>query len=244
MRRLEEVFARVFDPRMRNTPSSGEPSSESETGSPSGIPTPPRLEVPAIAKARGFTDEQEQSYAYAVERLDRLMVRAQIPTRYRRYTWETWAGPRRPDLLAWKGQPWALIAFGPPGTGKTHVATAVFVDLLCRNWSGVWFEVSEALEEVKAEFADEVQDGRTMRALRDSPLLLLDDLGAERQTDFALDRISHVLRYRHSRELPTIITTNHGSLEELDAIDPRLSSRLGGREAIQVSLKGRKDQRL
>lgn len=244
MTRLEELFARVFDPRMRNSESKDEPNSASATDSLSGILTLPRLEVPAIAKGRGFTDEQEQSYAYAIERLDQLVVRAQIPTRYRRHSWDTWAGPRRPDLLAWKGEPWAVIVYGPPGVGKTHIATAVFMDLLCRNWRGVWFEVAEALEEVKAEFADEVQDGRTMKMLRDSPLLLLDDLGAERQTDFALDRISHILRYRHSRELPTIITTNHSSLEDLDAIDSRLSSRLGGREAIQVNLKGRRDQRL
>lgn len=234
----------------RDTPQaapSGLPSSESETDLPSGQPTTtqrPILPVPDLAKGRGWSPDQEQDYAHNFSRLAHRLAMSGAPERYAQHSWAAWNGQRRQDALRWAGKPWALVVFGPPGTGKTHLATAVFADLLCRNWTGRWYEVAEALEEVKAEFDDDVRDGRTMHRLRDSPLLLLDDLGAERPTEFAIDRIGHVLRYRYSRELATIITTNHRSLTELDALDPRLSSRLGGNEAVQVNFGERQDWRL
>lgn len=233
--------------------------SESETASPAGIPPPPPLsflvEVPEIARGRGWTVEKEQQYALRARRLLELQNAAGIPRSdlYRGFTWSAWKGDPRPDLLAWprlvdeqedRLPPWAVVVYGPPGTGKTHVATAVFTDLLCRGWAGKWFEVAEALEQVKDEMGDDERDGRTMKVLRESELLLLDDLGAERQSDFALERMSLVLRHRYSRQLLTIITTNHSSLTSLDEIDSRLSSRLGGREAIQVNFERQKDWRL
>ena len=232
-----------------------EQRSSSATVLPFTTQTPPRVDVPEIALHRGWSEGHLVEYALRARRLWELQDAARVPRSelYRRFSWATWKGVRRPDLLAWPGieggsdgdlPPWAVVAFGPPGTGKTHIATAIFHDLLCRGWTGKWFEVAEALEEVKLEFGDEERDGRTMKLLREAPLLLLDDLGAERQSDFALERISLVLRHRYSRQMPTIITTNHDSLTALDDIDRRLSSRLGGREALQINFAGRKDWRL
>lgn len=232
-----------------------EQHSSNETASPCGIPTLPSIEVPELAQGRGWAPELQQEYALRHRRLWELQNAAGVPKSdlYRAFSWSTWKGDRRPDILAWPGvegaldgdlPPWAIIAYGPPGTGKTHITTAIFNDLLCRGWSGKWFEVTEALEDVKDEFGDEERDGRTMKLLRESELLLLDDLGAERQSDFALERISLVLRHRYSRQMPTIITTNHDSLTALDEIDRRLSSRLGGREALQINFAKRKDWRL
>lgn len=214
------------------------------------LPFMPRQTVPNIAQNRGWTEEQEQEYARRFASLERLQAAAGIPPRYQSFSWETWPGPRRGELLTWPtveaadGRlPWAFVAFGPPGSGKTHIAAAVFLDLLCRGWTGRWYEVSDAIEELKAEFDDEVYEGRTMKALKESQVLVLDELGAERQTEFNAERIAHVLRYRYSREKFTIISTNL-DLAQLDAIDPRLSSRLGGREAIQWNFTGSEDWRL
>jgi len=178
------------------------------------------------------------------------MESAGVPPRYLRYTWQTWPRKKRQDLLDWPSKPgpegripWTVFAYGPKGSGKTHITTAVLADLLCRGWTCKWFEVAEAIEEVKAEFADEVYQGRTMKALKETPIILLDDLGAERLTDFAADTVAQVLRYRYNREKFTLVTTNM-ELEELDSIDSRLGSRLGGREALQINFAGQRDWRL
>ena len=73
--------------------------------------------------------------------------------------------------------------------------------------------------------------------LADPRLLLLDDLGCTRMTDFIHEQFMYAVSKRYNDFYPTIITTNAESLEALDAIDPRLTSRL--HEGLVVTLGGR-----
>ena len=75
-----------------------------------------------------------------------------------------------------------------------------------------------------------------------TPLLILDDLGAEKTTDWALQSLYIIINKRLSEELQTIITSNL-SLDELrDKIGDRIASRIAGMCKI-VKLTGR-DRRL
>lgn len=74
----------------------------------------------------------------------------------------------------------------------------------------------------------------------DSRVLLLDDLGAEKQTEFTGSTLYTILSGRRNRRRYTIITTNQ-ALGEIDSWEPRIASRMA--EMIHVKLPDR-DRRL
>jgi len=62
---------------------------------------------------------------------------------------------------------------------------------------------------------------------RKTPYLMLDDIGAEKSTEWAAEQLTYLIDYRMGCELPTIVTSNY-SLEELEGIPgyQRMASRL------------------
>lgn len=115
------------------------------------------------------------------------------------------------------GATWCALLVGPSGLGKSHLAVAALKErfgyyweagALLRNIRELSFGDGHAEEDVLAGW----QDGRF--------LLVVDDLGAEKQTDWAKGTLYSILNARYSQELPTIITTNNP-----DAIDDRILSR-------------------
>lgn len=152
--------------------------------------------------------------------------------------------PQRAE--GWTGDPWALTILGPAGTGKTWIA----VSLLSRLWAAKamdgwtkatlrpkFFDTSVAIERIKAEFGSP-EAGNTLESMMSCQALVLDDLGAERETDFTKDQVSVVLRNRYNHILPTIITSNAANLGELG--DQRIASRLS--DGLVITLNG-KDRR-
>jgi chromosomal replication initiation ATPase DnaA len=163
---------------------------------------------------------------------------------YLHCTRETWRGAWPAAKLAELGRSQHLCTiFGRVGSGKTHLATAVLGEWLRGGGRGLWRETSAALEQIKRAMAgggdggagggadrliDELKSGRH--------LLVLDDLLTQQGTDWADFMVSHVVRYRQGRQLPTVVTANVTDLVELDRIEPRIGSRCGA--GIVIGLVG------
>jgi DNA replication protein DnaC len=116
---------------------------------------------------------------------------------------------------------WVYL-FGRPGNGKTTLASLA-VNLIRANagLEAVFANVPELLNRLRRGVRD--GDDGTMGYLRAVPVLALDDLGAERTTEWANEQLYELLNYRYVRHAPTIITSN---LRPEQLGDERLASRL------------------
>jgi chromosomal replication initiation ATPase DnaA len=152
-------------------------------------------------------------------------------------TRETWRGEWPAEQLREFGKTRHFCTvFGPVGSGKTHLATAMLADWLLAGGRGLWRESSTTIEEIKRGIAGGRAEGLIDELKAAGRLLVLDDLLTEQGTDWSEFLLSHVLRYRQGRQLPTVITANVTDLVDLDAIEPRLSSRCGA--GIVIGLTG------
>ena len=118
-----------------------------------------------------------------------------------------------------------LVFEGRFGCGKTHLAVAVANWRLEKYGERVLFMTSpDLLDLLRSTFDASVQSSfdNTFEQIRGAPLLVLDDLGVEKPSDWAKEKLFQLLNHRHAAALPTVITTNR----PLDDLDPRLSSRL------------------
>jgi len=125
-----------------------------------------------------------------------------------------------------------LVLHGGYGCGKTHLAAAIVNARLAAGGSALFVVVPDLLDDLRATFApgsDTTYDQR-FEAVRDAPLLVLDDLGTQAPTAWAGEKLFQLLNHRYSRRLPTVITTNHAPEE----LDERLRSRLGDFEVVRV----------
>jgi DNA replication protein DnaC len=103
-----------------------------------------------------------------------------------------------------------LLLVGQTGTGKTHLAISVMRRLIQRGHEAVFFGYQELLEKLKSSY-----DPAYGAALRESyqralecEVLVLDDLGAYRATDWVLDTVTHLITVRCNERRSVICTTN------------------------------------
>ncbi len=126
---------------------------------------------------------------------------------------------------------WLLLR-GGYGCGKTHLAAAVANAAIAQGLPVIFVTVPDLLDHLRAAYAPtstQPYDER-FEQVRNAPLLILDDLGTEHATAWALEKLFQLLNYRYLSRLPTVITTNH----ELEAMDPRLRSRFGDPDLVQI----------
>ncbi|HNT74925.1 MAG TPA: ATP-binding protein [Anaerolineae bacterium] len=126
---------------------------------------------------------------------------------------------------------WLFIR-GGYGCGKTHLAAAIANTALAQGQPVIFVTVPDLLDHLRAAYAPTggARYDQRFNQVRTIPLLLLDDLGTENTTPWALEKLFQLLNYRYMTHLPTVITTNH-ALEELE---PRLRSRLADSELVQI----------
>ncbi|MFQ5945416.1 MAG: ATP-binding protein [Anaerolineae bacterium] len=117
-----------------------------------------------------------------------------------------------------------LVLTGGYGSGKTHLAAAVANLQLERGKSVLFVVVPDLLDHLRATFGPEsaVRYDERFQALREAPILVLDDLGTESTTPWAQEKLYQLLNHRHVAQLPTVITTNR----PLEKIEARLRSRM------------------
>ena len=118
---------------------------------------------------------------------------------------------------------WLLLT-GAYGSGKTHLAAAIAHDVMSRGEPVLFVVVPDLLDHLRATFgpSSETSFDDRFEAVRQSPLLILDDFGSQSATPWAKEKLFQILNFRYVAHLPTVLTTNL----RLNEIEPRLRSRL------------------
>ena len=122
------------------------------------------------------------------------------------------------DEMAEKNQ--GLLLWGDVGTGKTFAAACIANYLLERRTPVVMTSFVNLLASMQGFREDE---DKLITQLNRAKLLIIDDLGAERGTDFALEKVYNIVDSRYRAKKPVILTTNLTLKEMKEATDIRYS---------------------
>ena len=105
--------------------------------------------------------------------------------------------------------------FGKVGTGKTHLVSAAAYVLMRREKKVLFTSMWRVLDAIKQGFSE---DYDPMPKYQNAEVLILDDLGKESPTDFALERLFALVDERSARLLPTIVTTQYKPSELIERL--------------------------
>lgn len=132
-----------------------------------------------------------------------------------------------------------LILQGQPGTGKTHLATAIAKKAV-RHVSVGFVYVPTLLNELRQAYkSSDPGELKAVEAVTVKRFVVLDDLGAERVTDWVQESLTNLINMRYEEMLPTVITTNCNLNELGERIGPRAMDRLCDRSWLEpVVLRG------
>ncbi|MDT8979587.1 primosomal protein DnaI [Paenibacillus sp. chi10] len=105
--------------------------------------------------------------------------------------------------------PEGLYLVGSFGTGKTFLMSYVLYELARANYTGVIVYMPEFVEELKSMFQEPQRLRETIEMMKETDLLVFDDIGAENITPWVRDHVlGSILNYRMNRK-PTFYTSNY-----------------------------------
>jgi DNA replication protein DnaC len=170
------------------------------------------------------------------QRAHRLLGRARIPKRYEHCTLDSFEthfqganGSLAKALLTGRkfaeGYPLetdgrGLLLTGTIGVGKTHLAVGILQALVAdKGATGLFYDYRELLKQIQNSYNRQVAatELEILAPVFDAEVLVLDELGASKPTDWVWDTVAHILNTRYNDKRTTIITTNHANQPPLGA---------------------------
>jgi len=132
-----------------------------------------------------------------------------------------------------------FVLIGHSGCGKTHLAAAIANERIEQRKPALYKTTPDLLDDLRATFNPEHETpfDQSFDMLRNAPLLIIDDLGAQSSTPWAKEKLDQLLNHRHSQQLPTVVTTS----TPVEQLDDRISSRLSDKNLCRIFILESKD---
>ncbi len=161
----------------------------------------------------------------------RLLAEARIPRRYQHCSLDSFTAYN--ELLTRAlaharkladGFPVAdrgIFLLGPPGVGKTHLAVAVLRQLIItRGAHGLFYDTRDLLRVIRSTYdpVNRTQEMDVLRPVIACDLLVLDDLGAEKTSEWVEETLNLIVNSRYSDRRTTVFTSNYD--DNPDTSDP------------------------
>lgn len=209
----------------------------------------------ADAQLRRDQEEQRAMYArIAEERLERKLGASLIP---RRFIGKTF-GDYRAETADQKANLAKCVEYaenfeqhladgrcivmtGTPGTGKTHLAAAIAGHVILNHKAtAVYRTVGGLLQFIKGSYGDKAQytEAEAYASLVEPSLLIIDEVGATKPTEFELATLFAVINGRYEEQLPTIVISNIDAKELGAVLGDRSVDRLREGRGIGLVFEG------
>jgi DNA replication protein DnaC len=161
-------------------------------------------------------------------RISRRLAQANIPARFNACTLESFRTDHEAEeehylsIARFKARKFVetfapgstetgILFTGSIGVGKTHLAVAILKALIeQRGVNGVFYEYQELLKKIQNSYNKHVQatELEVLAPVFKAEVLVIDELGATKPTEWVWDTVSHILNKRYNDRKLTIITTN------------------------------------
>jgi len=155
-----------------------------------------------------------------------------IPRRYENAKWEEVPEPIKKAFEKIMSGGKGIYLYGGVGTGKTHICWAIkkhydqpdkYRYLMLRNVVDIMKEIRDDFDRSASEKHYVESDLTDQRERR---ILILDDIGAEKATEFVAETLYRIINHRYINMLPTIFTSNYNIQELAERIGERSASRI------------------
>lgn len=193
-----------------------------------------RLDLPAGAADFGTLVECACGVV-AARRANIYQAASRIPAEYADLDLSTYPDKRiASDVFDWWHElptPWLLLA-GDLGVGKTGLMIGLVKRALVDGRSALFRPFVELLSDIRATYRtrDAVgpDEADLVRACKSVDVLALDDLGTERATGWAQERLYEILNHRYNERRRTIVSTNLGQDDLVEHLGERIVARING----------------
>jgi DNA replication protein DnaC len=173
---------------------------------------------------------------------NRSLAESGIPPRYRRCDLETFRDYNDSLVIAVNRAKRLVEEFpvvdkgilfvGQPGIGKTHLAVSILRKIIERTGAQArFFDTRHLLATIRNTYNPVVKttEASVIRPAMDAELLVLDDLGAERPTEWVEETMNLIINTRYNMKRATVITTNYPLRSPSKAHVETLGERIGAR---------------
>lgn len=133
-----------------------------------------------------------------------------------------------------------LLFTGTIGTGKTHLAVGIIKELVrTRGVPCLFYDYRELLKEIQNSYNPQVQEteAEVLRPVMEVDVLVLDELGAIKPSEWVWDTVSHILNTRYNNQRTTILTTNLSD-------EPPAAASGDGPESVSAARRANRDATL